>query len=91
MCWPRLAEIGRDKIDRDPDDYGEHSADPEARMNGDGEDSDDVSSDEDIAGDATVPTLNYKGLPKRAAAQKCDEGMQRGGKRAATYRIRSSV
>ena len=58
---------------------------------GDGEDSDDVSSDEDIAGDATVRALNYKGLPKRAAAQKCDEGMQRGGKRAATYRIRSSV
>ena len=73
-----------DKIGRDPDDYGPHSADPEAMMDGDGEDSVDFSSDGDVVGDAPMPVLNYKGLPKRAAARKCDEGMQRGGKRPAT-------
>ena len=72
-----------DKIGRDPDDYGPHSADPEALMDGDGEDSVDFSSDGDVVGDATMPVLNVLGRPKWATARKCDEGLRRGGKRPA--------
>ena len=46
---------------RDPDDYGPHSADPEALMDGDGEDAVDFSSDGDVVGDATIPVLNVWG------------------------------
>ena len=70
---------------QDPDGYGSHSADPEALMDGDGEDSVDFSSDGDVVGDATMRVLNVLGRPKRrATARKCDEGLRRGGKRPAT-------
>ena len=83
-----MHEILSDKIGRDPDDYGPHSADPEALMDGDGEDSDDVSSDGDVVGDAAVPVVNIMGRPKRAAAQKCDTA--RKAARNLGYRIRSN-
>ena len=80
-----MHEILSDKIGRDPDDYGIHSADPEALMDGDGEDSVDFGSDGDVVGDATMRVLNVMGRPKRrATARKCDEGLRRGGKRPAT-------